>query len=62
VPELLLFAYGTPTPYDEARAAAIMAEPASTVHLDCGLDDGAAIVWTCDLSHDYVSVNGHYRS
>jgi glutamate N-acetyltransferase/amino-acid N-acetyltransferase len=23
---------------------------------------GAATIWTCDLSHDYVSVNGHYRT
>ena len=24
--------------------------------------DGSATVWTCDLSHDYVSINGHYRT
>lgn len=60
--DLLLFEAGTPTGYDEARAADIMKAPAITVRLDCALDDGDAIVWTCDLSHDYVSINGHYRS
>jgi glutamate N-acetyltransferase/amino-acid N-acetyltransferase len=60
--DLLLFETGTPTAYDEDRAAAIMRSPAITVHLDCALDDGEATVWTCDLSHDYVSINGHYRS
>ncbi len=24
--------------------------------------DAAAIVWTCDLSHEYVSINADYRS
>ncbi|MCS7070532.1 MAG: bifunctional ornithine acetyltransferase/N-acetylglutamate synthase, partial [Anaerolinea sp.] len=60
--DLLLFEAGTPATYDEKRAAMIMCSSAITVHLDCALDDGEATVWTCDLSHDYVSINGHYRS
>jgi glutamate N-acetyltransferase / amino-acid N-acetyltransferase len=32
------------------------------VILDCGLGDGAAEVWTCDLSHEYVTINGDYRT
>lgn len=60
--DLLLFENGMPTDYAEADAAAIMAEPSVTVVLDCGAGKGSAIIWTCDLSHDYVSINGHYRS
>jgi glutamate N-acetyltransferase/amino-acid N-acetyltransferase len=60
--ELLLFSDGMPTRYDEAHAKAIMQEPAIYVTLDCGQGKGDSVVWTCDLSHDYVSINGHYRS
>jgi glutamate N-acetyltransferase/amino-acid N-acetyltransferase len=59
---LLLFEAGQPTDYDEARAQAIMAQSSITVTLNCGGGSGQATVWTCDLSHDYVSVNGHYRT
>ncbi len=59
---LLLFAQGVPTGYDEAQASALMREASISIALDCGAGDGRAVVWTCDLSHDYVSINGHYRS
>ena len=59
---LLLFENGMPTAYDEARASAIMSGAEITVVLNCGQGDGQATVWTCDLSHDYVSINGHYRT
>jgi len=26
------------------------------------LGNGAATVWTCDLTHDYISINADYRS
>lgn len=59
---LLLYSEGMPTAYSEAEASAIMNQPEITVWLDLGLGDASAVVWTCDLSHDYVSINGHYRS
>ncbi len=31
-------------------------------HLDLGAGDGEATVWTCDLSHDYVTINADYRT
>ncbi len=48
--------------YSEASAAAIMqkAEYCIRVLLDSG--DCSAHVWTCDLSHEYVSINADYRS
>ncbi len=59
---LQLVAGGAPTDYREEDAAAIMAEGAVSVRLDLGLGDAASTVWTCDLSHEYVTINGHYRT
>jgi glutamate N-acetyltransferase/amino-acid N-acetyltransferase len=59
---LLLFENGVPADYDEARAAAIMAGSEIRVRLECGRGTGSATVYTCDLSHEYVSINGHYRT
>lgn len=61
-PELEIFSGGMPTDYREEDAAAIMAEPSITFTLDCGIGDGAATIWTCDISHEYISINGDYRS
>jgi glutamate N-acetyltransferase/amino-acid N-acetyltransferase len=59
---LQLFDQGIAARYDETDATAIMHESSVSVLLDCGDGDGEATLWTCDLSHDYVSINGHYRS
>jgi len=32
------------------------------VRVDLGRGSARATVWTCDLSHDYVSINADYRS
>lgn len=60
-----LVAGGLPTAYAEADAAAIFAQPEVHVTLDLdagGTKCGQATVWTCDLSHDYVSINADYRT
>jgi glutamate N-acetyltransferase / amino-acid N-acetyltransferase len=59
---LQLVRAGQPLPYTEEAASAIFAGPEITVAVKLGLGDGQATVWTCDLSHDYVSINGHYRT
>lgn len=61
-PELQLVDAGTPTSYLEEDAAAIFAESEISVRVSLGVGDGAATVWTCDLSHDYVTINGDYRT
>jgi glutamate N-acetyltransferase/amino-acid N-acetyltransferase len=53
---------GQPLPYSEEAASAIFAGPEISVVVDLGLSNGQATVWTCDLSHDYVDINGHYRT
>ncbi len=59
---LQLVAEGTPTDYLEADAAYIFAQPEFAVELAVGRGGGTAVVWTCDLSHDYVSINADYRT
>ena len=59
---LRIFSAGMPTDYQEADAAAIMALPSMTFTLDCGIGGGCATIWTCDISHEYISINGDYRS
>ena len=53
---------GTPTGFDEGKAAEIMRR--RDLHVRVALSEGAgtAVFWTSDLSHDYVSINADYRS
>lgn len=53
---------GQPLTYSEEAASAIFAGSEILVTVQLGLGAGAATIWTCDLSHDYVSINGHYRT
>lgn len=60
--ELQLVNQGTPTKYQEADAAAIFAQAEFIIHLQLGEGSAADVVWTCDLSHDYVTINADYRT
>lgn len=48
--------------YDEARTSDYMKNESIVVRVDVGIGRGAARVWTCDLTKDYVAINGDYRS
>ena len=48
--------------YDEATVAAYMKNREILIRINAGVGSGAAHVWTCDLTHDYVSINADYRS
>ncbi|MDF1775682.1 MAG: bifunctional glutamate N-acetyltransferase/amino-acid acetyltransferase ArgJ [Rhizobiaceae bacterium] len=48
--------------YSEAAAALVMKEPKIDVLVDVGVGNGKATVWTCDLTKEYVAINGDYRS
>ena len=48
--------------YREAQGAQVMKAPEITIAVDLGLGQGAATVWTCDLTHTYISINADYRS
>jgi glutamate N-acetyltransferase/amino-acid N-acetyltransferase len=48
--------------YDEAAVAALMRQPEIKVRVDIGLGRARDRVLTCDLTKDYVAINGDYRS
>lgn len=48
--------------YSEAAATAVMKQQDIPVRVDLGLGSGKATVWTCDLTKEYVAINGDYRS
>ncbi len=53
---------GRSASYTEAQGQRVMKQPEITVRVDLGRGRAQATVWTCDLSHDYVSINADYRS
>ena len=48
--------------YSEAQGQAIMAKSEISVRVDLGGGTAKARLWTCDLSHDYVTINAEYRT
>ncbi|MCM2251086.1 MAG: bifunctional glutamate N-acetyltransferase/amino-acid acetyltransferase ArgJ [Ramlibacter sp.] len=48
--------------YREEDGQRVMKQSEITVRVGLGRGDAADTVWTCDLSHDYVSINADYRS
>ena len=54
---------GGPVPgYDEAPVAQHMKGRDIRIALDLGIGSGRATIWTCDLTHRYIDINGSYRS
>ena len=48
--------------YDEAPVVAHMKGREVEITIDLALGRGRATVWTCDLTHGYIDINGSYRS
>ena len=48
--------------YDEAPVARHLEGQDIRIDVDLGVGDGRATVWTCDLTHGYISINADYRS
>jgi glutamate N-acetyltransferase/amino-acid N-acetyltransferase len=48
--------------YAEAPVAAHLKGQEIDIAVDLGLGSGQATVWTCDLTHGYISINADYRS
>ena len=48
--------------YNEGRATKAVNGPTVEIAADLGMGKGTARVWTCDLTEDYVRINGAYRS
>ncbi len=60
--EILLMDNGTPIVFDEEKAASILKE--TEIYIDIKLKEGneSATAWGCDLTYDYIKINGDYRS
>jgi len=48
--------------YDEAPVAQHLKQNEIQIGVDLGIGAGRATVWTCDLTHGYISINADYRS
>jgi glutamate N-acetyltransferase/amino-acid N-acetyltransferase len=57
-----LLDHGLPLAFDEARASDLLRQDPAIVHLDLGLGGASAVVWTCDLSAEYVRINADYTT
>jgi glutamate N-acetyltransferase/amino-acid N-acetyltransferase len=60
--ELVLMVDGAPTGFDEVAAKRLLLR--KKIDIDIVLKDGTAkaTAWGCDLTYDYVKINGDYRS
>jgi glutamate N-acetyltransferase / amino-acid N-acetyltransferase len=48
--------------YDEGKATKAVSGREVEIAVDLGLGKGVARIWTCDLTHGYIDINGSYRS
>ncbi|OEY66706.1 bifunctional glutamate N-acetyltransferase/amino-acid acetyltransferase ArgJ [Marinobacter sp. X15-166B] len=53
---------GRAADYSEERGQAVMDQEEITIHIDLQRGEVFERVWTCDFSHDYVTINAEYRS
>ena len=60
--DIAVYKNGTGCKFDEEALKEIMAEHDISVNIDLGLGDESATVWTCDLSYEYVKINGEYHT
>ena len=61
--DLVAAEHGAVSPtYDEAAMTAYMRRSELEIAVDVGVGEAEAVMWTCDLTHGYVAINGDYRS
>ena len=48
--------------YDEDRVTAHLKGQTILIDVDVGVGEGESVVWTCDLTHGYITINADYRS
>jgi len=57
-----VFRAGRPLPIDAAKVSTSMNAKEVDVHLDCKLGSGETILYTCDLSREYIRINADYTT
>ena len=60
--ELKVCAGGQGVPFDEDLAKKVLSEPEVVILVTLTAGDAACSCWGCDLTYDYVKINGDYRS
>ena len=53
---------GSTLAFDEDLAKTVLTQPEITIHINVNEGDGTAECWGCDLTYDYVKINGDYRT
>ena len=59
---MMLFAQGMPLTFDKTRAEVMMRGKRFRFDLDLKSGTGQSRVWTCDLGHNYVTLNAEYTT
>ncbi|RIA93861.1 ArgJ family protein [Glomus cerebriforme] len=59
---LRLLTLGEPENVDETRASEILAMEDLEISVELGIGNEEAKMWTCDYSHEYITINGQYRT
>jgi len=57
-----VFSNGEPVPHEEAEANAALASGEIVITVRMGEGDASATAWGCDLTYEYVEINGSYRT
>jgi glutamate N-acetyltransferase/amino-acid N-acetyltransferase len=60
--DILIFAKGIPTQCDLSKLSTSMKNSDINIRLELGLGNCSDTVWTCDLSHEYVTINAEYHT
>lgn len=60
--DILIFAKGIPTQSDLNKLSTSMKNTDINIRLELGLGDCTDTIWTCDLSHEYVTINAEYHT
>jgi glutamate N-acetyltransferase/amino-acid N-acetyltransferase len=53
---------GLPVPVDDDEMRRRFEGPEVGIAVSLGMGEASARIWTCDLTHDYVTINGDYRT
>lgn len=59
---ITIFANGTGAAYDEKALAHVMKEKDIVIDIELNMGQEDATVWSCDLSYEYVKINGEYHT
>ena len=58
----LLYADGGPVPFSASKVSRALHRKEVPVELDLGLGNGKAEILSCDLTHEYITINADYRT